>query len=139
MDPFKLLKKDHETVSELFKKIEATAGKAKLRIFKQLKSELDLHAHIEETILYPALEKPKATRDLTLEAYEEHKVIKDLLSELAGAKSPSDEWQAKLTVLQENVEHHVKEEENDLFDKANDVLTSDEAERPRAFHVLRES
>jgi Hemerythrin HHE cation binding domain len=128
MDPFELLKKDHKKVSELFKKIEATTGKAKLGVFKQIKSELDLHSHIEETILYPALEKAKETRDLTLEAYEEHKVVKDLLGQLAAAKTPSDEWQAKLTVLQENVEHHVKEEENDLFDKANDVLTGDEAE-----------
>lgn len=129
MDPFELLKKDHKTVSELFKKIEATAGKAKLGVFKRLKSELDLHAHIEETILYPALEKAKETRDLTLEAYEEHKVVKDLLGQLAAAQTPSDEWQAKLTVLRENVEHHVEEEEGELFDKANDVLTGDEAER----------
>jgi hemerythrin superfamily protein len=129
MDPFELLKKDHKTVSELFKKIEATAGKAKLGVFKRLKSELDLHAHIEEAILYPALEKAKETRDLTLEAYEEHKVVKDLLGQLAGAQTPSDEWQAKLTVLRENVEHHVEEEEGELFDKANDVLTGDEADR----------
>jgi hypothetical protein len=129
MDPFELLKKDHKTVSKLFERIEAASGKAKLPVFKQIKSELDLHTHIEEAIFYPALEKARETRDLTLEAYEEHKVVKELLSELDTAKTVSDEWEAKLTVLKENVEHHVDEEENELFDKANDVLTGEEAER----------
>jgi hypothetical protein len=128
MDPFELLKKDHKKVSELFKQAESATGQAKLKKFKQIKSELDLHAHIEETILYPALQNARESRDLTLEAYEEHKVIKELLAELNGAKSVTDEWKAKLRVLQENVDHHVKEEENELFDKANDVLTGDEAE-----------
>jgi iron-sulfur cluster repair protein YtfE (RIC family) len=129
MDPFELLKKDHETVAKLFDRIESASGKAKLGVFTEIKNELDLHAHIEETIFYPALERANETRDLTLEAYEEHKVVKDLLSELDTARSVSDEWNAKLKVLRENVEHHVDEEENELFDKANDVLTSDEAER----------
>jgi iron-sulfur cluster repair protein YtfE (RIC family) len=129
MDPFELLKKDHEAVSKLFDRIEAASGKTKIGIFQQIKSELDLHAHIEETVLYPALEKANETRALTLEAYEEHKVVKELLSELASARTVSDEWKAKLKVLKENVEHHVDEEENELFDKANDVLTAEESER----------
>jgi hypothetical protein len=81
MDPFELLKKGHETVADLFKRIESASGKAKLGVFKQIKSELDLHTHIEETIFYPALEKANETRDLTLEAYEEHTVVKDLLGQ----------------------------------------------------------
>jgi len=128
MDPIELLKKDHKTVSELFERIEAATGKVKLGIFRQIKNELELHTHIEEVIFYPALEKANETRDLTLEAYEEHKVVKDLLGELDSADAVSDEWEARLTVLKENVEHHVDEEENELFDKANDVLTADEAE-----------
>ena len=129
MDPFELLKQDHQTVSKLFDRIEAASGKAKISIFQQIKSELDLHTHIEETIFYPAIEQANETRALTLEAYEEHKVIKELLSELDAGKSASDGWKAKLTVLKENVEHHVEEEENELFDKANDVLTGEEAEK----------
>lgn len=125
MDPFKLLKKDHRTVSELFERVEAARGQSKSAAFKKLKTELDVHAHVEETILYPALEKAEASRDITLEAYEEHKVVKDLLAELAAGK-PSDEWNAKLTVLKENVDHHVDEEEGELFDKAKDVLTSEQ-------------
>jgi len=129
MDPFELLKRDHETVAGLFDRIESASGKAKLRIFQQIKSALELHTHIEEVIFYPALEKRTETRDLTLEAYEEHKVVKNLLSELGTARSVSDEWDAKLKVLKENVEHHVDEEQNELFDKANDVLPREEAER----------
>ena len=129
MDPFELLKKDHETVSKLFDRIEVASGKAKIDVFKRIKSELDLHTHIEETIFYPAIEKANETRALTLEAYEEHKVVKELLAELDSANGVSDEWKAKLKVLRENVEHHVDEEENELFDKANDVLTGEEAER----------
>jgi hemerythrin-like domain-containing protein len=128
MDAFELLKADHKKVVELFDQLEAARGKAKLDIFKQIKSELDLHAHIEETIFYPALEKPEETHDLTLEAYEEHKVVKTLLAELSAAKTADDEWQAQAKVLRENVEHHVDEEENELFDKADDALSDEEIE-----------
>ena len=127
MDPYKLLKTDHQTVSELFDRIESARGQAKFTVFNKLKNELDVHAHIEETILYPALEKSEESRDITLEAYEEHKVVKDLLTELAAGK-PNDEWNAKLTVLRENVDHHVDEEEGELFDKAKKVLSDEQAE-----------
>ena len=127
MDPFKLLKKDHQTVSELFETIESARGQAKLASFKKLKTGLDVHAHIEEAIFYPALKKAEESRDITLEAYEEHKVVKDLLAELAAGK-PGDQWNARLTVLKENVDHHVDEEEGELFDKAKDVLTDEQLE-----------
>lgn len=126
MDAFKLLKADHEKVAELFKRLERASGKAKLNVFKQIKTELELHAHIEEKIFYPALEKPSETHDLTLEAYEEHTQVKKLLAELGRARTANDEWQAKAKVLQENVEHHVEEEENELFPKADKAL-GDEA------------
>ena len=128
MDPYKLLKKDHETVSELFESIESASGQTKITRFKKLKSELDVHAHIEETIFYPALKNKEESRDITLEGYEEHKVIKELLAELNAARKPSDEWNAKFTFLKESVEHHVKEEEGELFSKAKDVLTDEQAE-----------
>jgi hemerythrin-like domain-containing protein len=128
MDAFELLKADHKKVAELFDRLESARGKTKLDVFKQIKAELDLHAHIEETIFYPALEKPEETHDLTLEAYEEHRVVKTLLAELSGARSANDEWQAKAKVLRENVEHHVDEEENELFDKADDALSKEQIE-----------
>jgi len=128
MDAFELLKNDHKKVSQLFEEIESASGPSKKQLFNQLKSELDLHAHVEEKIFYPALENKEESRDITLEAYEEHKVVKDLLAELASG-SPSDEWNAKLKVLRENVEHHVEEEEGELFDKAEDVLSDEQIER----------
>jgi Hemerythrin HHE cation binding domain len=128
MDAFELLKADHQKVSGLFDELEAATGKAKLGVFAQIKRELELHTHIEETIFYPALEKPEETHDLTLEAYEEHKVVKNLLAKLSRARTANDEWQAQAKVLRENVEHHVEEEENELFDKADDALSDEEIE-----------
>lgn len=128
MDAFNLLKADHRKVEDLFEQLESARGQAKLRVFEQIKTELDLHTHIEEKVFYPALEKPRATHDLTLEAYEEHDVVKKLLRELSRAKSADDEWEAKAKVLQENVEHHVEEEENELFKKAKSALSKEEIE-----------
>ena len=128
MDAFNLLKADHRKVEELFSQMESASGQAKLRVFQQIKSELELHAHIEETIFYPALEEPKQTHELTMEAYEEHDVVKKLLKELGRGKSATEEWEAKAKVLQENVEHHVEEEENELFAKAQSALSTEEIE-----------
>jgi len=128
MDAFNLLKADHRKVEDLFSQLESASGHAKMRVFEQIKTELELHTHIEETIFYPALEEPKQTHELTLEAYEEHDVVKKLLQELSRAKSPTEEWEAQAKVLQENVEHHVEEEENELFKKAKSALSQDEIE-----------
>src|SRR5688500_10764043 len=129
MNAFQLLKNDHKIVSALFDQIESASGKAKTQLFTRLKSELDVHALIEEKIFYPALENKKDSREITLEAYEEHKVVKDLLAELANGSSADEEWDAKLKVLRENVDHHVDEEEGELFDKADDVLSDEDLDR----------
>src|SRR5690348_10032927 len=128
MDAFQLLKADHQKVAQLFDQLESASGRAKLQVFEQIRTELELHTLIEETYFYPALEKPKQTHDLTLEAYEEHDVVKNLLQELSGSRNPNDEWEAQAKVLRENVEHHVEEEENELFPKAQQVLSDDEIE-----------
>src|SRR5215208_4873347 len=128
MDAFNLLKADHSKVAELFDELEAANGKAKLQVFEQIKTELELHTHIEEKIFYPALEKQDETHDLTLEAYEEHDVVKKLLSQLGRARKASEEWEAQAKVLRENVEHHVEEEENELFEKTAEALSEEEIE-----------
>ena len=128
MDAFQLLKEDHRKVEQLFRELESATGKAKLDVFKQIKTELELHTHIEEKIFYPALEEPEETHDLALEAYEEHAVVKTLLKELGRARTANDEWEAQAKVLQENVEHHVEEEENELFKKADSALSEEELE-----------
>src|ERR1043165_9163110 len=100
MDAFQLLKADHQKVAQLFDQLESADGRSKLQVFEQIRTELELHTLIEETYFYPALEKPKQTHDLTLEAYEEHDVVKKLLQEMSKAKSATEEWEAQGKVLQ---------------------------------------
>jgi hemerythrin-like domain-containing protein len=124
MDAFELLKNDHAKVSSLFDRIEpATDAPTRQQLFTQLKQELDVHAHIEETILYPALKAAAETRDITEEAYEEHQEVKDLLAELEATPPDSEEWSDMIMELRENVEHHVEEEEGEMFTKAREVLS----------------
>lgn len=128
MNAFQLLKADHKNVAQLFDQLESASGKAKLEVFNQIKTELELHTHIEEKIFYPALEEPEETHELTLEAYEEHDVVKKLLQQLSRARTPNEQWEAQAKVLRENVEHHVEEEENELFKKADAALSDEEIE-----------
>jgi Hemerythrin HHE cation binding domain len=131
MDAFTLLKNDHKKVAALFEQIEPTterAVKTREEVFGKLKEELDIHTHIEEKILYPVLKQEAETRDITFEGLEEHHVIKMLLAELAGMAVNSEEWTAKAKVLQENVEHHVEEEETKMFKLGREVLTKEQIE-----------
>ena len=131
MNPFTLLKADHKKVAGLLEKLDSTTErgvKTREELFSQLKTELDVHARIEETIFYPALEKADETRDITLEAFEEHRLVKQLLGELESMGKGEEEWTAKFTVLKENVEHHVEEEEDEMFPKARKVLGDELAE-----------
>ena len=131
MNAFTLLKNDHEKVAGILEKIDETterAIKSREELFAQLKNELDVHARIEEEILYPALEEYEETRPISLEAYEEHALVKQLLEELAAAPKDDEQWTAKFTVLKENVEHHVEEEEGEMFQKARKVLSEEEIE-----------
>jgi len=131
MNAFTLLKADHKKVAGILEKIDETterAIKTREELFTQLKTELDIHTRIEETIFYPALKDADETRDITLEAFEEHKVVKTLLGELESLGKDKEEWTAKFTVLKENIEHHVEEEEGEMFPKARKVLGEDGAE-----------
>jgi hemerythrin-like domain-containing protein len=131
MNAFTLLKADHKKVAELLEKLDSTTErgvKTREELFTKLKSELDVHARIEETIFYPALEKADETRDITLEAFEEHRLVKQLLNELQSLGKDEEEWTAKFTVLKENVEHHVEEEEGEMFTKARKVLSEEDAD-----------
>ena len=129
MNAFQLLKEDHKKVSGIFAQLEETterAEKTREELFTKLKQELDIHAHIEETIFYPAIKNEAETREITLEGFEEHKVVKRLLKELEANDVTSEQWTAKLKVLKENVEHHVEEEEGEMFKSAREVLTTEQ-------------
>ena len=129
MNAFELLKKDHEKVAGLMDRVEETtdnAVKTRQDTFRQIMEELQIHAQIEETIFYPALQVETETEDITREAYEEHKVVKTLLKELDSMPKDDPQWIAKFKVLKENVEHHVEEEEGEMFTKARKVLEKEE-------------
>ncbi|HYE13443.1 MAG TPA: hemerythrin domain-containing protein [Pyrinomonadaceae bacterium] len=131
MNAFQLLKEDHQKVSGIFQQLEPTtenAIKTRQELFARLKQELDIHAHIEETIFYPSIKREAETREIVLEGFEEHRVVKTLLGELEGMDVGAEEWAAKLKVLKENVEHHVEEEEGEMFQKARQVLSEEQIE-----------
>lgn len=129
VNAFKLLKEDHQKVSGIFQQLEPTterAEKTRTELFAQLKQELDVHAKIEESIFYPAIKQAAETREIVLEGFEEHHVVKMLLKELESMPVDTEQWTAKVKVLKENVEHHVEEEEGEMFQKARQVLSEDE-------------
>lgn len=111
MDAIALLKADHDTVEELFNQFEKASGDGrKEKLAKQICRELTIHAAIEEEIFYPACQG-KVEEDLLKEAYVEHDAAKVLIAEIEAGE-PSDEfYDAKVKVLQEEIEHHVEEEE----------------------------
>ena len=122
MDAIKLLTQDHRAVERLFKAYERAgdrASKEKQRLADQVIRELSIHASIEEQFLYPtARELSDKLDSKVLEALEEHHLAKATLAELEKM-SPSDErFDAKMTVLMENIRHHVEEEEEDSLSKA---------------------
>ena len=132
MNAFQLLKEDHQKVSSIFQQLEPTterAEKTRTELFARLRDELDIHARVEETIFYPAIKQAAETREIVLEGFEEHHVVKMLLRELDEVPVDTEQWTAKLKVLQENVEHHVEEEEGEMFQKARQVLSEGEIDR----------
>ncbi len=130
MNAVELLKGDHQKVSDLFERVKATEdAKKHARLFEQIQNELDTHSHIEETILYPALKEHEELKDITLEAYEEHKQIKTLIREIERLADGSERFDAKLKVLGENVEHHVEEEENEMFPKIQRLFSNEELDQ----------
>ena len=113
-DAIALLKADHRAVEELFEKFEKASGRERKRkLAEEICLELSVHAEIEEEIFYPACEG-KVDDDLLKESYVEHDGAKVLIAEIMNG-GPSDEYyDAKVKVLQEEIEHHVEEEEKRL-------------------------
>ena len=110
-DATHILAADHRKVEDLFSKYEGASGvKAKAEIANQICNELKIHTVIEEEIFYPALEG-KIDDDLLKEAYVEHDGAKMLVNEIAAGSPDEEFYDAKVTVLKEQIEHHVKEEE----------------------------
>lgn len=133
VDAIKLLKKDHRDVEALFKQVDAlsdSASATRRKLFDQIAEALELHAEVEETILYPAVRdaanRDKEARQDVYEAYEEHALVKELIAKLQDTEPKDEAYKARLTVLKELVQHHVKEEEKSFFPEARDLLGDEE-------------
>jgi len=115
-DALALLKEDHRKVEKLFKDYESAKGEGrKEKLARQISLELTIHTMIEEEIFYPAC-KGKIDEDMLKEAYVEHDAAKLLMAEIEAGNGESDDFfDAKVQVLGEQIDHHVKEEEDELF------------------------
>ncbi|MBT2320833.1 hemerythrin domain-containing protein [Variovorax paradoxus] len=124
-DACSLLDTDHRKVKKMFKDYEALAhSKAagapekKRELANQICMELTVHAQIEEEIFYPGLREAIKETDLLDEAAVEHASAKELIAQIQAAAEPDEMFDAKVTVLGEYIDHHVKEERNEIFVKA---------------------
>jgi iron-sulfur cluster repair protein YtfE (RIC family) len=127
-DAIGLLTADHAAVKKLFaqeEKLTKHDGEKKVDIFNEINAALEVHATIEEEIFYPAVKKARSqhVKDEVREAYEEHKQIKTLLGEIASITAADESYDMKLKVLKEDVEHHVKDEEGEMFPDAKKFLS----------------
>ena len=124
-----LLKEDHKKVKKLLEQGDDTtenAVKTRERLFSEIKSEMEVHEAIEEEIFYPALKEHPKAKEIVLEGYEEHHVVDQIMGELESTPVDDERWGAKFSVMKENIEHHIEEEEDDMFKKARDVFSDDE-------------
>jgi hemerythrin superfamily protein len=118
VDALALLKKDHDQVKKMLKDLDDTTDRAiKTRqdLFERLKFSLTVHEQMEEAVLYPALKEHAETKEIVLEAYEEHDVVDTILGELEQTPFDDETWHAKFTVMRENLLHHIQEEEDEMF------------------------
>jgi hemerythrin-like domain-containing protein len=131
MDAISLLEEDHRKMKKLLSELESTTErgvKTREDLFATVKDELTVHETIEEEIFYPALKEHPKTKEIALEAYEEHHVVDMVMAEIEDVPSDDETWGAKFKVMKENIEHHIEEEENEMFKQARQVFEEDELE-----------
>ena len=127
MNAIDLLKKQHVEARKLFKEIEKAGPEEKEQLFDDLADALAVHAAIEEQHFYPAT-KDARTEELLQEAVEEHLSAKRIIADLLEMEPDDPQFDAKIKVLQEQIEHHVEEEETELFPKVQKLHSKDEME-----------
>jgi len=131
MDALALLKDDHDRVKKMLADGEETterAEKTRTELFTKLKADMLVHERIEEEIFYPALKSHPKAREIVLEGYEEHHVVDEIMGELESTDVSDETWAAKFKVMKENIEHHIEEEEGEMFQQARQVFSADELE-----------
>lgn len=131
MNVLKILKKDHSTVRSLFNKYDRT-GKSSLEkrveLFELIRRELQVHSRAEEEIFYPAIKAKNGTeaRRLVTQALKEHKDVDELLTQISRLKPSDKNFDEKMETLFENVDHHVEEEEREIFQFAEENCSEEE-------------
>ncbi len=125
MDAITLLTDDHDRMRELLSRLETTTErgvKTRTELFATIKGELTVHEIIEEEIFYPELKAHPKAKDIVLEGYEEHHVVDLVMGELEDLPVDDETWGAKADVMRENVEHHMEEEEGEMFKTARSIF-----------------
>jgi hemerythrin-like domain-containing protein len=129
MNALTLLKDDHDDMKQLLKKAEDTterAVKTRAALLHEIGVKLTAHEKIEEDIFYPALKEHPKAKDIVLEGYQEHHVVDLILGELKDLDENDETWAAKFSVMKENIEHHIEEEEGEMFTKARSAFSAAE-------------
>ena len=123
MNALDLLTEDHQKVRQLFQQVQQIRDNdEKKEVFDQIDTELAVHAEIEESIFYPALEEHDDLREMVREAREEHEQVEQLLLEIEDLATEDTDFTPQLAELEETVEHHVAEEEEEMFPKVREIF-----------------
>lgn len=129
MNAVELLKEDHQRVQALFEQVKGTENERQHKqLFKKIKTELETHTYIEEKVFYPAVKKNEELKDQVLEAIEEHLQVKTLLRAIERMSEGNERFDAKLNVLMDDVEHHVEEEESEMFPQVEAQFSGEQLE-----------
>jgi len=129
VDAFQILAKDHRVVDQLFERIEKTDNRGanqRGQLYQKLHNELELHTQLEEKFFYPLLKEHNDTKELVSEALEENSEIKQMLHEIGSLSAEDDQWSELINELKMAVQHHVRQEEDQIFPAARAKL--DEAQ-----------
>ena len=131
-DILDILREDHQTVLDLLDKIEETgdrAAKSRQQEFSKLKKELLQHMHGEETVFYPFLLEHGDDRESVLEAIEEHQAVKMTMPGIEQTDVSDEHWKPKVKVMAEMIRHHIDEEEDQVFEMAEEVMDEETSDR----------
>ena len=120
-DAIRMLTNDHRTVDGLLARARSDAS-----VIEEIRNELEVHARLEEEIFYPAVRQALKDRQMVDEALHEHNEVREAVDELAAMDQDDEDYVAKLDDLKDKVQHHVKEEEGEMFPQAREVLTQEQ-------------
>lgn len=127
MDIYQILRQEHDQVQQMLDQQIEGKKSGKAQDLKEIQQQLSIHLSGEEKLLYPLLTKSEESKEDAFEAFEEHHVAKLTLNELMKMSPGDERWLAKLKVLKELIDHHVQEEESNLFKVAKKVISNEQA------------